>query len=45
MEVLVARGNRAEALQVYEALRRRLSDDLGAAPGEALRALHASLLR
>ena len=44
MEVLTARGNRAEALQAYEALRRRLSEDLGTAPGEELRALHASLL-
>jgi SARP family transcriptional regulator, regulator of embCAB operon len=44
MEVLAARGNRAEALQVYEALRRRLRDELGTAPGEDLRALHARLL-
>jgi len=44
MEVLAARGNRAEALQAYEALRRRLREDLGTAPGEELRRLHASLL-
>ncbi len=44
MEVLAARGDRAEALQAYEALRARLRDDLGTAPGEDLRALHASLL-
>ena len=44
MEILVARGNRAEALQAYEALRRRLSEDLGTAPGEELRALHAGML-
>ena len=44
MQVLAARGDRAEALQAYEALRARLRDDLGTAPGEDLRALHASLL-
>jgi SARP family transcriptional regulator, regulator of embCAB operon len=44
MEVLAARGNPAEALRAYEALRARLRDDLGAAPGERLRALHARLL-
>lgn len=44
MEVLAARGNPAEALRVYEALRVRLRDDLGTAPGESLRALHARLL-
>ncbi len=44
MEVLAARGNPAEALQVYDALRRRLRDELGTAPGEELRALHARLL-
>jgi DNA-binding SARP family transcriptional activator len=44
MEVLAARGNPAEALRAYESLRARLSDDLGAAPGERLRALHARLL-
>lgn len=44
MEVLAARGNPAEALQVYEALRARLRDDLGTTPGEPVRALHARLI-
>lgn len=42
---LVARGNRAEALRVYEALRERLRDDLGATPAPELRELQAGLLR
>jgi DNA-binding SARP family transcriptional activator len=45
MEILVARGNAAEALRVYEALRERLRDELGAAPAPELRALQAQLLR
>jgi SARP family transcriptional regulator, regulator of embCAB operon len=45
MEILAARGNAAEALRVYEALRERLSDELGAAPTPELRALHEQLLR
>jgi DNA-binding SARP family transcriptional activator len=44
MEVLAARGNVAEALLVYESLRRRLRDELGIAPGDELQALHAELL-
>ncbi len=44
MEILAARGNRAEALRVYEELRRRLLDDLGAAPSPELRELQAQLL-
>jgi DNA-binding SARP family transcriptional activator len=39
MQILVARGNAAEALRVYEALRTRLRDDLGASPAPELRAL------
>jgi DNA-binding SARP family transcriptional activator len=41
----VARGNGAEALRVYEALRARLREELGAAPGLELRDLQAELLR
>lgn len=45
MQILVARGNGAEALRVYETLRARLREDLGAAPGPELRELQAELLR
>jgi SARP family transcriptional regulator, regulator of embCAB operon len=45
MRILAARGNRAEALRVYEALRERLRDDLGASPAPELRELQAELLR
>ena len=45
MQILVARGNAAEALRVYEALRVRLRDELGASPAPELRALQAELLR
>jgi class 3 adenylate cyclase len=37
-------GRRAEALEVYDAARRRLSAELGIAPGESLRGLYATLL-
>jgi SARP family transcriptional regulator, regulator of embCAB operon len=45
MEILAARGNTAEALRVYEALRERLRDELGAAPAPELRVLQEQLLR
>jgi DNA-binding SARP family transcriptional activator len=45
MEILVARGNAAEALRVYEQLRTRLRDELGATPGPELRELQERLLR
>ena len=45
MRILAARGNTAEALRVYEDVRGLLRDDLGAAPGPALRELQAQLLR
>jgi DNA-binding SARP family transcriptional activator len=45
MEILAARGNGAEALRVYEALRERLRDELGATPAPELRQLQARLLR
>ena len=44
MEALEARGNTAEALLVYEALRRRLRDELGAAPSSSTQAVHRRLL-
>jgi DNA-binding SARP family transcriptional activator len=45
MRVHAASGNQAESLLVYETLRRRLRDDLGAAPSGETQALHAALLR
>jgi DNA-binding SARP family transcriptional activator len=39
------RGNRAEALRVYEELRNLLRDELGTAPAPATQELHRSLLR
>jgi DNA-binding SARP family transcriptional activator len=45
MNVLAARGNDAEALAVYEQLRRRLLDELGVAPSATLRRRHEVLLR
>src|SRR6185503_707221 len=44
MEALAARGEAAEALAAYERLRVLLRDELGTAPGEAVRALHERLL-
>jgi DNA-binding SARP family transcriptional activator len=44
MEALGARGNAAEALLVYEDLRVRLRDELGAAPSAQTQALHRRLL-
>lgn len=44
MEVLVARGNPAEALIVYDVLRRRLRDELGVAPSPTAQALLRRLL-
>ena len=45
MQILAARGNSAEALRVYEALRQRLRDELGATPAPELRGLQEQLLR
>jgi DNA-binding SARP family transcriptional activator len=45
MEILTARGNSAEALRVYEPLRQRLRDELGATPAPKLRELQEQLLR
>jgi DNA-binding SARP family transcriptional activator len=44
MEALAARGNTAEALLVYDALRRHLREELGAAPSAETQALHRRLL-
>jgi DNA-binding SARP family transcriptional activator len=44
MEVLAARDNAAEALQVYEKLRVLLRDELGTVPGAATQTLHRRLL-
>jgi len=44
MQILAARGNVAEALLVYDILRKRLRDDLGVAPSDEIQAVHAELL-
>ncbi|HSJ73686.1 MAG TPA: BTAD domain-containing putative transcriptional regulator [Miltoncostaeaceae bacterium] len=44
MGALAAQGNTAEALRVYDDLRRLLKEELGTAPGRDLRELHARLL-
>lgn len=44
MQILTARGNSAEALRVYETLRQRLRDELGATPAPELRDLQEQLL-
>ena len=45
MLALYRGGRQAEALDVYEAGRRALSEELGIEPGERLRALHESIVR
>jgi DNA-binding SARP family transcriptional activator len=42
---LAAENNEAEALGIYEQLRSRLREDLGATPSRATQALHIQLLR
>lgn len=44
MRALVASGNTAEALRIYERLRRVLREELGTAPGAEIQALHRRLL-
>lgn len=44
MEALAARDNAAEALRVYDRLRRLLREELGVAPGAAAQELHRRLL-
>ncbi len=45
IEALVARGDSAEALRVYDQVRVLLRDELGVAPSVELRGLHAGLLQ
>jgi SARP family transcriptional regulator, regulator of embCAB operon len=45
MEALVAMGNDAEAMQVYDGLRQLLRDELGINPSPATQELHKRLLR
>jgi len=45
MRALEAQGNVAEAMRVYDELRRLLRDELGMAPGPDVQALHERLLR
>jgi DNA-binding SARP family transcriptional activator len=45
MQSLAGRGNLAEALRVYEQARAVLREELGIAPGPAIRELHAQLLQ
>ena len=45
MEALLAMGNGAEAMHVYDGLRQRLRDDLGISPSAATQELHRELLR
>ena len=44
MQTLEARGNAAEALLVYDDLRRRLREELGVAPSESLQTVYRRLL-
>ena len=44
MQALERRDNVAEALRVYDGLRRLLRDELGVAPGAAVQTLHMQLL-
>jgi DNA-binding SARP family transcriptional activator len=45
METLAAKGNVAESLLVYDALREKLREELGIAPSTPLQNLHAELVR
>ncbi|MGH2755988.1 MAG: AfsR/SARP family transcriptional regulator [Actinomycetota bacterium] len=45
MRAMAAAGNPAESLRLYETLRARLSDDLGATPSPETRKLHEEILR
>ncbi|GAA0544411.1 BTAD domain-containing putative transcriptional regulator [Saccharopolyspora spinosporotrichia] len=45
MRALYSAGRQADALGAYEALRRRLADELGVDPSQELRDLHGAVLR
>ncbi|WP_394430833.1 AfsR/SARP family transcriptional regulator [Streptomyces sp. SGAir0957] len=45
MRALYASGRRAAALEAYQSLRRRMSDDLGITPSPATRTLHHTMLQ
>ncbi|WP_406427733.1 BTAD domain-containing putative transcriptional regulator [Streptomyces sp. NBC_00147] len=45
MRALYASGRRAAALEVYQSLRRRMSDDLGITPSPTTRSLHHAMLQ
>ncbi|MGH3208272.1 MAG: BTAD domain-containing putative transcriptional regulator [Trebonia sp.] len=45
MRALAATGRQANALTAYEALRRRLADELGIDPGPQVQAVHLEVLR
>ena len=44
LQILASRGNRAEALHLYEAMRTLLREELGVAPSEGLQEVHRHLL-
>ena len=45
LQILARRGNRAEALHLYELMRISLREELGVSPSEGLQQVHRSLLQ
>jgi DNA-binding SARP family transcriptional activator len=45
MQILSKRGNRAEALDIYERTRTLIRDELGVSPSDWLQSIHSGLLR
>ena len=45
LQILARRGNRAEALHLYESMRILLREELGVSPSEGLQQVHRSLLQ